>query len=392
MRSATLPQRPAPFAHALEPESNWRRWALIAAASIVVGSAAAGVWYYLGRQRAPSPEEFLTESAASSLENVFNKAESGMLVTPWGTSAYDDFLQAKQERGISAAQMAASRERILPAIKEQGEALFQRWHDYSSLSMEDWKNLERLYSWGVELDAATTWVNGTRLDRELQARLQYVQGQLQYLQGHFAGAERHYAEAARLAPHWALPVNALGRTALQRGDRAAAEAYYKRAIELEPNWVYPYMNLGSLYVGNQRNDMAVNYYQQAAKLAPSKPTVHYSLGRAYETLGQFHEARREYELILQLVRENPSDEIDPVELRQRIDSLRGASSPPATPPPDYSARIRELLDRAEKEFERRQYKNALYYCDQALQLDPDHGEARALKEKIQQTMRILGIK
>jgi Tfp pilus assembly protein PilF len=50
-----------------------------------------------------------------------------------------------------------------------------------------------------------------------------------------------------------------------------------------------------------------------------------------------------------------------------------------------------LLQRAEREFERGQYRSALRYCDEALRLDPNHTEAQALRKKITDTMRILGI-
>lgn len=65
---------------------------------------------------------------------------------------------------------------------------------------------------------------------------------------------------------------------------------------------------------------------------------------------------------------------------------------PETPRAEQGLRVRELLQSAEREFERGQYRNALSYCEQALRLDPGHSEARALRDKIQRTMEILGIR
>lgn len=61
------------------------------------------------------------------------------------------------------------------------------------------------------------------------------------------------------------------------------------------------------------------------------------------------------------------------------------------PPSDYSVVISEKLSAANKEFEQGNYCRARQYCDEALQLHPYHHEAQALRNKIQQTIRILGV-
>jgi hypothetical protein len=58
---------------------------------------------------------------------------------------------------------------------------------------------------------------------------------------------------------------------------------------------------------------------------------------------------------------------------------------------DYSDLVQQLLTRAEEQFKQGQYQAALGSCEQALQHEAQNQQARALKQRIQQTMKILGI-
>lgn len=78
-----------------------------------------------------------------------------------------------------------------------------------------------------------------------------------------------------------------------------------------------------------------------------------------------------------------------------ISSSQAASASPTeplegTPQPDQSGRIRELLANAEANFQQADYCRARRYCDEALRLDPRHSQARTLRNKIQQTIDVLG--
>lgn len=247
----------------------------------------------------------------ASVQEVLQRVRQGNVVTPPGASAYDIFLDFGQ-RGLREEALVELRNQLLPLLKAEGDASFRKWHDQSNLGHEDWKKLERLYSWAANLDSD---------DSELSARLQYARGQTRSLQGNPREAEGYYREAARLSPNWAMPINALGRTAVQQQDLVRAEEFYKKAIDLEPGWVYPYINLGSIYVRTHRNELALPYYRRAAELAPEKPTTHYRLGAVYESLQRNGEARQEYQLALQLVQRSPTEEVSTEELRRRIEGL-----------------------------------------------------------------------
>ncbi len=95
---------------------------------------------------------------------------------------------------------------------------------------------------------------------------------------------------------------------------------------------------------------------------------------------------------------------DPCDLRWAI-PLNGASPPPWSPgalaeagspaqpaqsTPDTADTVRNLLAQAEARFQQSDYRGALAACDEALRLDPQNSQAKALKNKVAETMKILG--
>ena len=244
----------------------------------------------------------------SPKEHLLREARKGNLVTPVGESAYDLFVEMKKS-GLDADDAAEIGAAVLPLLLAHGDAAFQRWHDESDLGGEDWSDVERLYTWAVELDGA---------DRGLQARFQYARGQLAFYRKNYRSADSHYREAARLASGWALPVNGLGRIAVGRRNFSAAEAYYRRAMVLEPRWVYPVLNVAGVYLHERRYGRARHYYRRAVQLDPDNAFAHRQLGLTCERLGRFGLARRAYERALDLVRQGRQGSVDPVDLRRRI--------------------------------------------------------------------------
>ncbi len=58
---------------------------------------------------------------------------------------------------------------------------------------------------------------------------------------------------------------------------------------------------------------------------------------------------------------------------------------------ETAATVRNLLQQAETRFQQSDYRGALAACDEALRLDPENSQAQALKGKVVETMRILGV-
>jgi len=244
----------------------------------------------------------------SPMRKLLRSANLGNLVTPRGESAYDVYQRMKAD-GLSSSDLGELWSKVLPLLKSQGDNAFRRWHDESDLTREEWNNLEKLYTWAVDLDAN---------DPNLKARLEYCRGQLQFFQNNFYSAEANYQEAARLAPNWAMASNALGRVAVRLKNHQAAEAHYQNAVTLEPNWVFPNLNLAGVYMRKRDFNSAVYYYERAARLAPDRASVHNMLGQAYEQLKRYDDAREQYQLTLQIVERSPDEEINREELLRRI--------------------------------------------------------------------------
>ncbi len=123
--------------------------------------------------------------------------------------------------------------------------------------------------------------------------------------------------------------SALGEVAAQRRDLPGAIRYYQHAIELNPGLTGTYTDLGRLYNCCERHreaqeamlkalsldplsmiihtcvgdsyyyareyERSLVYYRKAAELDPRFDGAHTDLARSLEALGQFDEARREYE-------------------------------------------------------------------------------------------------
>jgi tetratricopeptide (TPR) repeat protein len=235
----------------------------------------------------------------------------GNLVVPHGASAYDAFLRMKQQ-GLSGNDLSLLQAQVLPVLRDWSDKAFQRWHDESNLTGEDWQNLQRVCAWITQLEPSRT---------DFQARLAYANAQLEFLRGDYRSASQHFSEATRLAPKWALPVNALGRIAVATGKPSDGEELYKQAVALEPDWVYPNLNLAGHYVRSKRYDLALPYAERAVNLTPSKPTPHYRLGQIYQNLGRLSEAREELQRALDALERNPSTDLNPDQIRADIRAL-----------------------------------------------------------------------
>ncbi len=100
-----------------------------------------------------------------------------------------------------------------------------------------------------------------------------------------------------LAPQFAPAPFTLGASYLfnQPTDFARAEQYYRRAIALAPGVDMYYWSLGDVFRGSNRLDDARRYYQLALKLDPRDLTAPVKLGHVDSFLGNFADARADYD-------------------------------------------------------------------------------------------------
>jgi len=78
-------------------------------------------------------------------------------------------------------------------------------------------------------------------------------------------------------------------------DFARAEKYYRQAIDISPGVDMYYWALGDVYRGSNRLDEARRYYQLALKLDPRDLTAPIKLGHVNSFLGNYDEARADYD-------------------------------------------------------------------------------------------------
>ncbi|MEO8017116.1 MAG: tetratricopeptide repeat protein [Pseudomonadota bacterium] len=100
-----------------------------------------------------------------------------------------------------------------------------------------------------------------------------------------------------LAPGFSPAPFALGGSYLfnQPRDFAKAEQYYRQAISVAPGNDIYYWSLGDVYRGSNRLEDARRYYKLALQLDPNDPTAPLKLGHVDSFLGNFDEARKDYD-------------------------------------------------------------------------------------------------
>lgn len=84
-----------------------------------------------------------------------------------------------------------------------------------------------------------------------------------------------------------------------------AIASYNQAIALEPNNPALRIELGGIYYQLQEFDLAQNQFQVAVSLKPDYANAYYNLGHALEEKGQLPSALQQYQIVRQLVQNDP---------------------------------------------------------------------------------------
>jgi len=100
-----------------------------------------------------------------------------------------------------------------------------------------------------------------------------------------------------LAPWFSPAPFALGASYLfnEPKDFAKAEKYYRQAISVAPGNDMYYWSLGDVYRGSNRLEDARRYYRLALQLDPNDLTAPLKLGHVNSFLGDFDEARKDYD-------------------------------------------------------------------------------------------------
>jgi tetratricopeptide (TPR) repeat protein len=86
----------------------------------------------------------------------------------------------------------------------------------------------------------------------------------------------------------------LGEISNSRDEDERALEYWSRALRLEPNHYFTLIDLGKFYLTKQDIGRAVEYLDKAIALEPRKPRARHLRGLAYQSVGDYGHANREY--------------------------------------------------------------------------------------------------
>lgn len=104
-------------------------------------------------------------------------------------------------------------------------------------------------------------------------------------------------------PHRAL--NNLGLVYFNKGDYPLAEQYYRKALAYNPQFVNSLLGLARTLIAMEKYSEAIHFLEQAVSLAPQIPHLYFDLGEAYSLSGQYDQARKSYDKVMELVPGTP---------------------------------------------------------------------------------------
>jgi tetratricopeptide (TPR) repeat protein len=275
------------------PRSGWI-FALGAGVLLLVGAAIIG-WHWFGSTEA----------------KILRLAKSKQLVLPQGSSAYDLYLQIKAN-GISPVAREKLKDKVLPELLSQGDALLKKLYEGSNLKESETQELVRIYEWAADLDPE---------DKSIAARQLYAAGCQAVQKRDDSEALSSFSAAIRSDSQWALPFNDLARLYTRAGNQPYVEYYHQQATQLQPKWVLPRLDLAGLNFERNRLGEAEVGYRLAAELDPSLATPWYFLGQIYQRQKRDVEAIAAYERALELAQRRPSPAFTVAEVKGILEQI-----------------------------------------------------------------------
>jgi tetratricopeptide (TPR) repeat protein len=174
----------------------------------------------------------------------------------------------------------------------------------------------------------------------------------------------------------------LGQVYYLKGDSGAAEQEFKQALSIDPFQIAALQFLGTYYLDNRAYDDATPLWERATAAAPKDAGIHINLGICYRGLGRFEDAKKQYEIALELDRKNPEPWRDLAVLYgdymkaydaavDAIQQYRASGGGPASELDAWVASIQKIKDKAEKarkreeERKKREADEAMRAADEA---------------------------
>jgi len=177
----------------------------------------------------------------------------------------------------------------------------------------------------------------------------YNLGTIYDKQGYHTRAIKAYKQALKNNPYKPSVHNNLGNTYESLGKTEMALREYAKAVEIDNGYADAHNNMGAVHLKKGNTDKAIQELKKAVQLKKDHRDAHYNLGIAYAAKGMHKKAARELRLSLKY---NPED---------------------------YSA-CRDLGILFFKY--KKDPNNSLHYLNKALELAPNDGERKKIKDII----------
>lgn len=142
-----------------------------------------------------------------------------------------------------------------------------------------------------------------------------------YHEGKMEEAGEAFTKAIELFPLSAVAHNNLGMVLRYQGKTGEALTHYQEAIRLNPNYAEAENNMGLIYDKTGSIDQAAIHYKRAIHIKPAVPVFHLNYATLLERKGDFSNARKEYQIYLELETDQKSEVIPLV--RSHLDKLKG---------------------------------------------------------------------
>lgn len=133
------------------------------------------------------------------------------------------------------------------------------------------------------------------------AYIAYLEGcRLDEDEATYLEAEAAYREALRLDPTFVSAMTNLGNLRFRLGDEKGAVAFYEKALALDPEQPEAHYNLGFIEFEKGHLSVALPYFEKAVSLDPGFADAHFNLASVLDQLDREREARRHWEIYLDL--------------------------------------------------------------------------------------------
>ena len=173
----------------------------------------------------------------------------------------------------------------------------------------------------------------------------YNRGLTYYELNDFNAALRDFTDVIEQDEEFVLAYKNRGDTFHELGDVESAIDDLQKAIELDPSYALAYNNLGYIYYLRQNFESAEEFYNQAISVDEKSYFAHHNLGILYRDRGEIENAIEEFSTALSINEDQPET----------------------------------LLERSVTYFAVQELSRAEVDIRKAIELDPDYGEAFAVR-------------